>query len=212
MTPELTLLLLDLAGTFAFAVNGALVAMRMARVDVVGVVTLGTITAMGGGIIRDVLAGSLPPTTFSDWRYLATAGIASLLAFALGRWLERFSGTILTLDALGLSLFAVTGAAIALDLGLGPGQSVLLGAISAVGGGTLRDVMVGRVPTVLSSDLYAVPALLASLIVVVTSSLEVYGLVAALVAASACFTLRMVGVRYGIQAPRPRHSRGSDED
>jgi uncharacterized membrane protein YeiH len=114
------LLVLDLCGTFAFALNGALTAVRTAYVDIVGVVTLAVITALGGGIIRDVLLGSLPPATFSDWRYLAVAGAGGLLAFWFSRGLGRLTRTIDVLDAAGLSLFAVTGALKALELGAGP--------------------------------------------------------------------------------------------
>src|SRR5919112_6286045 len=120
------LLGLDLAGTFAFALNGGLTAVRVARLDVVGVVTLGMITALGGGIIRDVFLDSLPPATFSDWRYLAVAATGGLVAFAFGRRLERLSAPITVLDAAGLSLFAVTGALKALDFDSGFGQAVIL--------------------------------------------------------------------------------------
>src|SRR3954454_21310912 len=124
------LLGLDLLGTFAFALNGALTALRVARLDIVGVVTLGMITALGGGIIRDVLLGALPPATFSDWRYLAVAAAGGLIAFTFGRHLHRLNRLITVLDAAGLSLFAVTGAGKALGLGLGPAQAVILGAIT----------------------------------------------------------------------------------
>jgi uncharacterized membrane protein YeiH len=109
-TEPVLLLVLDLAGTFAFALNGALTAARVARLDVVGVVTLGMVTALGGGIIRDILIDSLPPATFSDWRYLVVAAAGSLVAFVFGRRLRRLAEPILVLDAAGLSLFAVTGA------------------------------------------------------------------------------------------------------
>lgn len=196
------LLVLDLTGVFAFALNGAMTALRAARLDLVGVVTLGMITALGGGVLRDVLIDSLPPATFLDWRYLAVAALGGLLAFVLGQRLDRLAAPITVLDAVGLSLFAVTGASKALDAGLGGGQAVLLGAVTAVGGGTLRDVLVAQVPTVLRSDLYAVPALLAAAITVVAPSAGADGVVAAVVAALACFALRMAGVRYGLNAPR----------
>lgn len=198
------LLALDLAGTFAFALNGALTALRVVRLDIVGVVTLGMVTALGGGIIRDIVINYLPPATFSDWRYLAVAAGGSLIAFAFGRRLDRHSAAINVLDAAGLSLFAVTGASKALDLGLGPAQAVILGAITAVGGGTVRDVLVQRVPTVLRSELYAIPALVAATVTVVTDRTGVYGVTAAVGAAVTCFVIRMVGVRYGLNAPRPR--------
>lgn len=196
-------LLLDLTGTFAFALNGAMTALKAARLDLVGVVTLGMMTALGGGIVRDLLIGSIPPATFRDWRYLVVAAVGGLLVFVLSQRLDRLSGPITVLDAVGLSLFAVTGASKALEFGLGAPQAVILGAVTAVGGGTLRDVMVAQVPTVLRSDLYAVPALVGAAITVATIRLDVYGAAAAFAAAAACFGIRMAGVRYGLHAPRP---------
>ena len=102
------LLVLDLVGTFVFALDGALVALRVARLDIVGAITLGMVTAIGGGILRDLLIGAVPPATFSDWRYLAVATAGGLVAFLLGHRLERLSSPISVLDAAGLSLFAVT--------------------------------------------------------------------------------------------------------
>src|SRR6185503_6360808 len=167
------LLALDLAGTLAFAVNGALTALRVARLDIVGVVTLGMITALGGGIIRDVLLGTLPPATFTDWRYLAVAAGGGLIAFLFSRTLARFTSAIDVLDAAGLGLFAVTGAGRALELGVGPVQAIILGAVTGVGGGTVRDVLIRQVPGVLSSGLYAIPALVGAALVVVADSVGV---------------------------------------
>jgi uncharacterized membrane protein YeiH len=208
-TEPSTLLVLDLTGTFAFALNGALTAIRVAKLDVVGVVTLGMITALGGGIIRDILIDSLPPATFSDWRYLLVAAVGSLLAFGFSPRLTRLAVPILILDAAGLSLFAVTGASKALDFGVGGAQAAILGAITAVGGGTLRDALTGRVPFVLRSELYAIPALAAATVVVITDRIGAYALPAALAAAALCFVVRMLGIRYGLNAPSPP---GADPD
>jgi uncharacterized membrane protein YeiH len=173
--------------------------------DIVGAITLGMVTAIGGGVIRDVLIGAVPPATFSDWRYLTVATAGGLIAFLLGNRLERLSSPITVLDAAGLSLFAVIGASKALDFGLGAGQAILLGAITGVGGGTLRDVLVRRVPAVLQSGLYAIPAIIGAALTVVAIRAEVFGLVAAVAAAAVCFVIRMVGVRYGLNAPGPPH-------
>ncbi len=196
-------LTLDLAGVFAFALNGALTAIRLTRLDIVGVVTLGMCTALGGGILRDILLGALPPATFSDWRYLTVAAVGGLIAFTFGRGLDRLTTPILVLDAAGLSLFAVAGALKALDHDMGFAQAVILGTITAVGGGTLRDVLIREVPSVLSSGLYAIPALVGAGLVVGADAWGAAELPAALVAAGACFAIRMVGVRYDINAPAP---------
>jgi uncharacterized membrane protein YeiH len=201
---EATLLLvLDLVGTFAFALNGALTALRAARLDIVGVVTLGMITALGGGTIRDVLLASTPPATFLDWRYLAVAAGGGLIAFLFGRHLERLNTPITVLDAAGLSLFAVTGASKAVALGFGPAQAVIVGGITAVGGGTLRDVLIRRVPVVLTSELYAIPALIGAAVLVVLSRYGASLTVGAVVGAGLCFVIRMLGVRFGLNAPYP---------
>ncbi len=213
MTTEPRLLLvLDLVGTFAFGLNGALTAVRAAQLDIVGVVTLGVITAMGGGIIRDVLIGDVPPATLRDWRYLALAILGGLAAFALSQWLHRLELPINVLDAIGLSVFAVIGASKAVAYGLGVGPAIILGAVTGVGGGTIRDTLVRQIPSVLRSELYAIPALIAAALTVAAVHLDVYGLPAALAAAAVCFTIRMLGVGFGLNAPRPPGARdGSDE-
>ena len=212
MSTEPALLLgLDLTGTFAFALNGALTAVRSARLDIIGVLTLGVVTALGGGIIRDVIIGYLPPATFRGWGYLAVAAVGSLVAFGFARRLDRLSMAIVVLDAAGLSLFAVTGASKALNMGLGAVPAVVLGAVTGVGGGTLRDVMLLRIPTVLRSELYAIPALVAATITVLTLRTGTYGVPAAIGAAVACFGIRMLGVRFGLNAPRPPGQRDTSQ-
>ncbi len=205
-TEASVLLVLDLVGTFAFALNGALTAVRAAHVDIVGVITLGIITALGGGIIRDILLDALPPATFVDWRYLAVAGGGGLIVFLFSRPLSRVTTSIDVLDAAGLSLFAVTGASKALELGLGPVQAVILGTVTAVGGGTVRDVLIREVPSVLSSGLYAIPALVGAALAVAatgTGVVQVLGAPAALGAAGACFVIRVLGLYFRLDAPRP---------
>ena len=206
MPTDPLLLVLDLVGTFAFALNGALTAVRTAHLDIVGVITLGIITAVGGGIIRDVLLGALPPATFVDWRYLAVAGGGGLIAFLFSRWLARFTIPIDVLDAAGLSLFTVTGASKALELGVGPAQAILLGAMTGVGGGTVRDVLIRQVPSVLSRGLYAIPALVGAALVVAATSGGVHhvlGVPIALIAAGVCFLIRIVGLLFSLDAPKP---------
>jgi uncharacterized membrane protein YeiH len=210
MTTELPLLLaLDLTGTFVFALNGALTAVHAARLDIVGVLTLGMITALGGGIIRDVLIGSVPPATFRDWRYLALAAGGGLVAFVLSQWLNRLEMPIIVLDAIGLSVFAVMGASKAVAFGLDVGPAIILGTITAVGGGTIRDTLVRQIPSVLHSELYAIPAVVGAAVAVATIRVGVYGATAELGAAGVCFVIRMLGVRFSLSAPAPPDTKGS---
>ena len=204
MSPETPLLLaLDFTGTFAFALNGALTAVRAERLDIFGVITLGMFTGLGGGTIRDVLLDALPPATFVDWRYLALAAGGGLIAFALSRRLERLTMPITVLDAVGLGVFAVLGADKALNLGFGVVQAMLVGTITAVGGGTIRDVMIGRIPTVLRSELYAIPALIGAGCAAAAIKMGYQGVLPALGAAAVCFVIRMIGVRFDLDAPQP---------
>jgi uncharacterized membrane protein YeiH len=195
------LLALDLAGTFVFALNGALTGLRAARLDIIGMVALGIVTAVGGGVVRDVLIGAVPPAAFRSWPYLAVATGGALLAFFFSRALGRYALPIDFLDAAGLSLFCVTGATKSLQYGLGIAPAIILGAVTGVGGGTIRDVLVRRVPTVLTSGLYAVPALVGAAIAVIAVRTGVYGVPTALGAALACFLIRAAGIRYNLNAP-----------
>lgn len=204
MDPQPPLLLfLDLAGVFVFAVNGAMTAIRATRLDIVGVVTLGMLTGLGGGTIRDVLLDALPPATFVDWRYLLVGACGGLVAFALSQRLDRLGRPIVVLDAVGLSVFAVIGASKAVALDFGVAQAVIVGVITAVGGGTLRDLLILRVPTVLRNELYAIPALVAAAITVGLLHLDVYSVWTALGAAAVCFLIRMLGLRFDLHAPEP---------
>jgi len=198
MTAEPALLIcLDLAGTFTFAVNGGLTAVRAACLDLVGVVTVAMVSGLDGGIIRDILLGAVPPATFSDWRYRAVAAAGGLAAFALSGQLAGLATLITVLDAAGLGLFAVTGPSKALGLGLRTAPAVILGAVTGVGGGRLRDVLLGQILLVLRRGLYAIPALTAALITVAAVGAGIYGLPAGL----ACFFILILGVRYDLNAP-----------
>lgn len=203
MDASTSLLLLDLTGTFAFGLNGALTALRVTHLDIVGVLAVGMTTALGGGIIRDILLGDLPPATFRDGRYLAVAAAGALIAFAFAQHLDRLAGPIEVFDALGLSIFAVVGASKGMTFDFGPAQAIILGAITAVGGGTVRDIMVGRVPSVMREGLYAIPAMVAAGITVASIATDLYGWAAALVAGAACFVIRLLSVHLQIDAPRP---------
>ena len=145
------LFVLDLAGSFAFALNGALRAVRAVRLDIVGVLTRGMVTGLDGGTVRDVLLDALPAATFVDLRYLAVAGAGALIAFGLSVRPEQLAMPINVLDR--LSVFTVLGAYKVLELGFGVVQPVIGGTITGVGGGTVCDIMIGRIPTVLRSDL-----------------------------------------------------------
>lgn len=146
---------------------------------------------------------NVPPATFQDWRYLAVAAAGAFIAFAFSWLLHRLAGPIEILDAIGLSVFAVAGATKAMDFGLGPLQAMILGTVTAVGGGTLRDALILQVPSVLSEGLYAIPAFVGAAITVVAIEFELFGMAAAVTAAVVCWLIRVVGVYFKLNAPRP---------
>lgn len=193
------ILALNLAGTFVFGLNGGLAAVR-ARLDLLGVIFLAFTVGLAGGIIRDLMIG-VPPATFRDGRYLAVAAAAGVISFLAGAALRRIDRALTFFDAVGLGLFCVTGASAALAHGLGPVQAVILGAITGVGGGMVRDLLLGQIPNVLRADLYAVPALLGATVLVVADELGATGVVFPLLGAGLCTATRLIGVHYGLGLP-----------
>ena len=199
------ILILNLCGTFVFGITGGLAGVR-ARLDPFGVLVLAAVVGLAGGITRDLLIGR-PPATFRDWRYLAVLGAAGVIAYLAAPALERKQRTIDILDAAGLALFSVTGASIALSYRLGPPEAVLLGAISGIGGGILRDVIVREIPQVLRSGLYAIPALSGAAIIVIAQRAGGHGVLFPVIAAMACFGIRIAGIAFDVSLPPARAPR-----
>lgn len=200
-----SVLALDLAGSFAFAISGATAGVRK-QLDLFGVLVLAFAAATAGGILRDTLIGATPPAALADWRYLAVAVLAGLVTFFGYERVERLRNPVQLFDAVGLGLFAVTGAAKALEHGLGPSGALLLGMLSGIGGGMVRDVLVAEIPGVLRRELYAVAALSGAALVVLGHALHWPAGPCAVAGAAACFLLRFLAIRRGWQLPvaRPR--------
>lgn len=193
-------LILDLCGTFAFALSGATAGIRR-RLDIFGVLVLSVAAATFGGIARDVLIGATPPAALIDWRYLAVALAAGFIAFFWSSLIERLSNPVRLMDAMGLAFFAVAGTQKALAFGLSPVMAALLGMVTGIGGGIVRDVLLAEIPAVLRSDLYAVAALAGAAIVAVGSLLHIPAIVTTLCGGIVCFTLRVLAIRRGWHLP-----------
>lgn len=195
------LLVLNLAGTFVFGLSGGLAGVRV-RLDVFGVVVLAAVVGLAGGITRDLLIG-LPAQAFRDWGYLTIAILAGVMTLLAPAALTRLERPILVFDAAGLALFCVTGASTALDHGVAPIGAVVLGAITGIGGGVLRDILVREIPVVLRTGLYAIPALVGAAIVVIASARGSHNLAFPIVGAAVCFAIRVAGVYFDWKVPRP---------
>ena len=200
---ELLTLVLNLMGTFAFGLSGGILGVKK-RMDLFGVLVLSISTGLGGGIARDLLLGRTPPTTLTDWRSLAAAGLAGVLVFVWYNRIANHGRLITTFDAVGLSIFTVTGTVIALNAGLGPAPAALLGMLTGVGGGVMRDVLAAEVPLILRSEVYAVASMLGAVIIIVASQAGLSGIPSEILAALATFILRIVSVQRGWKIPVAR--------
>ena len=197
---ETLLLVLDLVGTFVFALSGAMAGVRH-RLDLFGVLVLSFAAANTGGITRDLLIGAVPPAAISDWRYLAVSLLAGILTFWRPSIIARLRSPVLIFDAAGLALFAVAGTQKALGFGLNPIMAALLGMLTGIGGGMARDLLLAEIPTVLRADLYALAALAGTAVVVIGATLRIPATAVTIAGAVLCFGLRFMAIRRGWHLP-----------
>ncbi|WP_345458976.1 trimeric intracellular cation channel family protein [Nocardioides marinquilinus] len=197
-----TLVILDLAGIFVFAISGGLVAVRKG-LDVFGVLVLAGTTGLGGGFLRDVLIDATPPAALADWRYLVVPVVAGLITFAYPSALGRQERRVAVFDAFGLALFCVAGSLKAAEYGLGPVPAALMGMVTGIGGGMVRDLLAGRVPVVFRGELYAIPALAGAAVAVAGERTDVPIAVVATAGALTCLVWRLLALWRGWQAPLP---------
>lgn len=190
----------DLLGTFVFALSGAVSGLRH-RLDLFGVLVLSFAAATAGGILRDVLIDVGVPAAVRDWRYVAVSVLAGLVAFYRPSGIQRWRNAVLWFDAAGLALFAVTGTSKALSYQVNPVSAALLGMLTGIGGGVVRDVLVSEVPTVFRAELYAVTALAGAAVVVGGHLLDLPPGAVATAGAALCFGLRFLGIRHGWRLP-----------
>ncbi len=193
-------LILDLIGTFVFALSGATMGVRR-RLDIFGVLVLSFAAATAGGITRDLLIGATPVAALSDWRYPAISLAAGVVTFFWAPRIERLVFPVRLFDALGLAVFAVAGTQKALGFGLAPPMAAALGMLTGIGGGIARDVLLAQVPLVLQAELYAVAALAGAAVVALGYWLGLPPIPCALVGAGLCFGLRIMAMHYGWRLP-----------
>lgn len=201
-----TLVVIDLVGIFVFSMSGGLVAVRKG-LDIFGVLVLAGSTGLGGGFIRDVLIGAAPPESLRDWRFLLVPVAGGLLTFWFHPAVARQERVINIIDAVGLALFSVAGATKALDYGLNPLAAALMGMVTAIGGGMLRDVLAGRVPLVLRPGvLYAIPSLAGSAVAAFGIDNGAPSVLMSVLGGMVCLVWRLLAIRRRWQAPIPQGS------
>lgn len=202
------MVVLDFIGVFAFALSGGLVGVRR-HFDIFGILTLAVVTALGGGIVRDLLLGITPPANITNLPLVLTALAAGALTFFSERPFEKLRRTVLVADAIGLAAFCVTGTLSAINAGHPGMEAILVGVITAAGGGAIRDVLAGQVPSVFSRELYALPALLGAILTDLAARMDltshpVFGHPLQWLLVSLVFALRVAALRFHWKSPTPR--------
>lgn len=203
--------LLNFVGVFAFAVSGGLVGVRR-RFDIFGILVLALVTALGGGVVRDLLLGITPPSNLTNIPFLATAVVAGLITFRFSGSLDRVRRLILLADAAGLGAFAVAATLVAIRTGHPGVEAVLVGTITAIGGGIIRDMLAGTVPSVLTQEIYAAPAILGSLGTDLCVRFGFYSALTQWLLVAFVFGMRVLALRFHWQAPKPRRLTRDDPD
>lgn len=197
---HIVFVIVDLLGTFAFAISGALAADE-GQLDLFGVFVIAYVTACGGGIVRDLCIGAVPPAGISDWRYLACSALAAILTIWGSPLVNRLRQPVLFFDALGLGFFAVFGAHKALSFGHNVEVAIMLGTVTAVGGGAIRDVLLNRVPIILRKEIYAIAALLGAMTQVLGEHLGWVVVLTPWFGSLICVTIRLLALRYSWSLP-----------
>ncbi|HWR53745.1 MAG TPA: trimeric intracellular cation channel family protein, partial [Bryobacteraceae bacterium] len=182
------------------------------RLDLFGVLVLSFAAGNSGGIARDVMIGAVPPAAISYWPYIAVSLVAGLITFYWYRIINRLRSPVLVFDAAGLALFAVSGASKALAFHSGPFAALLLGMLTGIGGGMVRDALLSEIPTVLRTELYAVAAFVGAGVVVIGRMLHLSSSGVAIAGAALCFGLRFMAMQRGWQLPTARLPKQSDEE
>ena len=195
------LFILDMIGTFSFAISGAMVGVKK-NMDLFGIIVLGIVTAIGGGTIREVFTGEFPPFAFRQDIYFYLAITGSLITYLFMNQLQRIKSVVLLADAVGLGTFVTIGVTSALAVDITPTGAVVLGTISAIAGGMIRDVLAGEIPFVLTRDFYAVSCILGGIVYLVMAGLEAPQNITIAVVTSVVIVLRVLAIRYGWKLPR----------
>lgn len=199
MNPILTQFL-DLGGTFVFAISGAMIASKR-QMDIFGVMVLAFAAGNAGGITRDLLIGAVPPMAINNLAYLTVSLIAGIVVFIWYPVINKFNHPVQWMDAVGLAFFAAAGTEKSLMFGINPVMAALLGMLTGIGGGMLRDVLANEVPAVLRSDLYALAALACAAIVSLGYVMNIPYVIVDILGMAVCFTLRYMAIQHGWHLP-----------
>jgi len=192
--------IIDILGTFSFAVSGAFFAMEK-KLDPFGVLIISFATAIGGGTLRDVLIGNLPVGWLKNETAIITIFIAAICSMIFDGWLKKFNRTLFLFDALGLGLFTIVGIEIAMEQQFSMGVCIALGTITASFGGVLRDVLLNNVPLVFRKEIYALASIIGGLFYFLLRRINMDENIAKIICILLIFIIRLVAVKYKLALP-----------
>lgn len=192
---------IDIVGTFAFAVSGVFSAMEK-RLDIFGVFIIAFVTAIGGGTIRDVLVGNLPVSWLQNGLTIVVIFVAAVITMIFGSYLKQLNTALFLFDALGLGLFTIIGIEIGLKKGFGPGICIALGTISACFGGVLRDVLLNKIPLLFHKEIYALACVAGGTCYFLLKQSALNDDVARILCVLVIFAIRVISVRFNLSLPR----------
>jgi uncharacterized membrane protein YeiH len=190
----------DLIGTFIFALSGA-VAAKQKGLDIFGIFSIAFVVACGGGIIRDLCIGAIPPAGLTNYLYIIMVFAATSIGIGFYRIVNMLNQPVLLFDALGLSVFAVSGARKALIFQHNYEVAILLGIVTAVGGGVIRDILLERIPVILRKEIYASAALIGASIIVLGEYFHFQSEIVSTIAITVCFVLRLLSLQFHWNLP-----------
>jgi len=197
------LYLFDLLGTFAFAISGAVAGVRK-NFDLYGIIVLALVTAVGGGTIRDVLVGRIPPFIFTDINYFLISIAAALITFFFHKYVEKKYKLLLIMDAIGLGVFTVIGISVGLQYNIGYFGAVVMGVMTGTFGGMIRDVLQKEVPLVLQKEIYASACIIGGIVFVVFDILKINNVLNVAISGVAVFLIRFVAIQKNWHLPKAK--------
>ena len=194
---------LDLTGTAAFAISGAIAGVRKDS-DIYGVIVLGCVTAVGGGTLRDILVGRIPPFIFQDYNYLTLSILASITVFFFHKFFEQRYDILLIMDALGLGVFTIIGLSIGLDYKIGYLGAIMMGVMTGTAGGMIRDVLLGEIPLVLQKTVYASACLAGGILFIILFKIGLDKNINLFISATTVFVIRMLAIKLNWNLPKAK--------
>ncbi|MEH0157547.1 trimeric intracellular cation channel family protein [Limibacter armeniacum] len=194
------LYILDLIGTFAFAISGTLAAANK-RLDIFGALMMAAVTGVGGGTLRDLILGAHPVAWASDYNYLIVISAATAFTFAFRKTVSKLRKTLFLFDTVGIGVFTVMGLEKALNYGILPGVAVVMGTFTAVMGGAIRDTLCNEIPLIFRKEIYATACFVGGILYLILNHFEINNVLNTCLTVFTIICIRLFSIKYHLQLP-----------